>query len=397
MTNSRLINKVLLIIAVVCVVVVGYFVFSRDTILTPTVTLRDIINKATISRKPIVFFIYPDDNKDIWDTVPYSEEPFAGTLTYSEPMSFFDQTKWHGQLGEMTEPALLAVDYRGRTIVLHQGIPSKDKIDEIARTVQGHHETMVAQDVAAKIEFTQIKSIYEQQDYINAMDSLRTFLAVYENTEYEQQARDLLRECSIKPQVIDYLRSNRDVSNRKVLLHKAKEDFRYKRYLNAQQAIGLLMNNFPGTEEAQEAAEIKEKMDAIAREGYQEANELYKQKKYFEAYEKFLSLHEKFRSTHWDLYITGRIKQIEADPEFQKYQKNLELTREAKGVFEHAEKLFEKEQWDQAEQYYNMVLRFYPESRYAFRSQQRLDEMNTLRYSQPTPEPDNNAGAAKEE
>ncbi|MDX9703196.1 MAG: hypothetical protein RBU23_09150 [Candidatus Auribacterota bacterium] len=389
----------LIIVVVVCAIIYG--VLNKiDTPLLPSTQMQDLLNKALVTRKPMIFFIYLPDEKNVWDET-LADQQFAGTfekiLTYKEPVSFFLKTKWNQQIKSLTVPAILAVDYRNRFIRLQEGIPSSEELRSIFADVLLHHELMVAQDIAAKKELDKLKSIVENQQYIDAMDRLRTFLMVYENTECEVQARDLLNDVSVKPQVIEYLRSNRDAANRKVLLHKAQEDFRYKRYFNADRAISFLVQHFPNSEEAQAASEIKQQIDTIARDEFREATDLYNRKQYYQAYEKYLSLHQKFQGTHWDVYISGKIQQMDADPAFATYKERLVKDREAEGIFNRAEQLFEQEQWDQAEQFYNTVLRFHPKSRYAFRSKQRIEEMNTLRYSKPSKKTDDTSIDAKEE
>ena len=158
----------------------------------------------------------------------------------------------------------------------------------------------------------------------------------------------------------------------------------------------MLIQRFAKSEEANEARKLKDQIDEIAREEFKEAALLYDNKKYYEAYEKYLSLHKKFQGTHWDVYISGKIQQIDADPEFAQYKEKRAKDREMESLFNQAERLFEQENWDQAEQFYNTVLRFYPKSRFAFRSKKRIEQMNTLRYSKPPEEQDNTSDAKEE-
>ena len=140
----------------------------------------------------------------------------------------------------MDEPALLAVDYRNNQITMHEGLPDADQLRKVFDEVFAYHDEMIDHDAAAKKELAGLKSIIDEQRYVDAMEGLRKYLMVYENTECESQARGLLNQISTKPQVIEYLRVNRDSSNRKVLLYKAQEDFRYKHYFNAYRAINLV-------------------------------------------------------------------------------------------------------------------------------------------------------------
>ncbi len=386
---------IVFIVAAVCAVII----YSVVVNMPPMIKMQDVVRKSYVARKPIVFLIYPAKEKSIWDTLRNDQQLtdlFDKVHVYTQPVSFFEDSKWKEKVHGLNEPALLAVDYRNNLITMHEGLPDIDQLRDMFKEVFAYHDEMIAYDAIAKKELETVQKIIEEQRYVDAMQRLRTYLMVYENTELEAQARGLLNQISTKPQVIEYLRVNRDTSNRKVLLYKAQEDVRYKRYFNAYRAITMLTQHFPKTEEAKEASKLKEQIDEIAREEFKEASVLYDNKKYYEAYEKYLSLHKKFQGTHWDVYISGKIQQIDADPEFAAYKENRAKDREMESIFNQAERLFEQENWDQAEQVYNTILRFYPKSRFAFPSKQRIKQMNTLRYSKPPEEHDNSTDAKEE-
>ena len=87
---------IFLVFAVVCSAIVYRVVVDMPGI----VQMQDIVRKAYVARKPVVFLIYPAKEKGVWDALrndPQLTDLFDQVHVYTQPTSFFEDSKWKGQ------------------------------------------------------------------------------------------------------------------------------------------------------------------------------------------------------------------------------------------------------------------------------------------------------------
>lgn len=384
-------RKVLLstgIIVVLSLVITGIYILFNNK--TPVVKKEDsntyqrILAEVLQKKKPLVVFVYgnKNDQNALHELAerPAVKDKLSQCLSKTVKTSMVKQQ--YSDLFTATETGVLFLNFKGERIDFTSGIPVDTALISLIDKLLDNHNKLIAREKSAGKEFLKARSVYQTKKYILAMEQLRKFLMVYGDSEYAREARSLLQQCSETPDVTEYLNQNRDKTNRKVLFNEAEENFSYHRFFQAEKAVTMIITSYPGTEEAQKAQEIKKKIEEYGREKYKEANKLYQQKRFDEAKEAFLSLHEQFKGTNWDLFISGKITQIEGDPEYAKYKKQVKINREAKTTFKKAEKQFAAKNWQIAQAFYAEIVKFYPQSEYVETAKKRIKEIDDLRYNE---------------
>jgi len=351
-----------------------------------------IIDEAKARTVPIAFFVYTcSKDKKKWIELtgdPQVKEKISMFIVKIVPVRFI-KNQFPEYYSKNPVSSLMICDYKGRKISYHKGIIDKETLLTAIANALDYHEKLILSDQAAKKEFFKVKSVYDSKKYIIAMEKLRNYLYIYANSDYAKDVRAMLNSASQTPQVLDYLKENRDKTNLRLLLDRLKENYEYKRFFNVERIVSAIQQTNPGTQEAQQAQEIKEKMEEYAREKFKEINELYEKKYFIEAIEAYESLRTQFKGTHWELFIAGKIQKIQGDPQYHEYMKNAQSNREAKNILRRADESFENKNYDMAEQYYSAIIRFYKDSLFVQKAKQQINEINRLR-NMPAEEPANN-------
>lgn len=378
---------VLIVIAVISLACLIFFPFIKST------PFPDVINKASLTASPMIFFVYPDKLKNEWRDVIRDEQIkkiLEKFISQNVKSGYFLSTAWAPLFSEMKSDGLLILNYKGEKIDFYARFTPLGELVSIMENALEANAGLIAKEKQIRKKFETIKMIFDDAKYLESMRQLRKFLSVYSNSECAVEARDLLQECAKKPEIITHLKNNRDAANRKKMLYQVKESFEYKKYFNSEKLIGIILSNYPNTKEAQEAEKIKEKIAFYAQTKFKEANKLYSQRKYDQALEAYTLLHDQFKGTHWDLFISGKLQQIQADKNYRKYRDEQVRKYEALHIFRRAEKAFKTNQWDMAQRLYTSIMRFYPDTEFVKKSEQRIKKMNELRYN-VLPQKDNDS------
>ena len=280
-------------------------------------------------------------------------------------------------------PGFVLIDYKERFVQYRQGIPEQDELRTLLNDTYLFNETLLEEEKKIGAEFEDIKTVFQKGKYILAMERLGTFIALYGDSAHVEDARRLLTQVSYTDAVKQYQDQHRDKNNRKVLLHEAEKYYQYKRYFNANHAISLLLSTYRGSEEAKKAEELKQTIEKEIADKFKAATMLYRHKKFDEVMDAYLSLNEQLRGTHWQLFVSGKIKQLRGDKEYLRYLEQAQQNREAKSLYRKGEKLLVDGKWDLAEHYYSEIIRFHSESDYFARARQRIMDIEKLRYDQP--------------
>ncbi|GEM_PF-2976906 len=352
----------------------------------------ELIEEAKTKNMPLAFFVYTSSkDKKAWNEIVNDtqlKDQLNRFITKVVPVKYI-KNQFPEYYSKNPSTSLMICDHKGKKISYNKGISDKESISVALSNALDYHKKLMIELACAKKEFFKVKSIYDSKKYILAMEQIRNYLYIYKNTDYGQEARELLNSASQTPQVLDYIKQNRDMTNLKALVYQAKECFEYKRYYALERIVAAIQQTNPGTDEAKEVQKLKEEMEKIGREKYKEANDLYNKKYFMEAIEAFESLRTRFKGTHWDLFISGRIQQIQNDPEYKHYMDDLQSNKEAKNIIKRADEAFNTKNFAMAEQYYFSVIKFYAKSPYVDRAKQRINDINRLR-NQPAEEPANN-------
>ena len=370
----------LIIILLFAVCTLFFFPFSRP------VPFPDVINKAVLSTSPVIFFVYPDKQKNEWKNVLADEKIIKlqeQFISQNVKNKYFASTSWAPLLTELKTCALLVLNYQGEKIDFYARLTPVDELESIMETAVMENTELIAREKEIRKKFDDIEAVFDNGKYLAAMRQLRSFLAVYSDSDSTLDAKDLLYECSKKSEVITYIKKNKEKINIKKLLYQVNESYQYKKFFHAEKICGIIISNYPNTDEAKEAQEIKNKIAEYAQEKFKAANKLYQDRKYDQALEAYSSLHEQFKGSHWDLFISGKIQQIQSNKDYREFRDDQEREYEALHIFRRAEKAFEMNSWDLAERLYTSIVRFYPDTEYLEQSKKQLKRMNELRYKVP--------------
>lgn len=378
------ITKTFILSSISIALVVGFFViFDKCPFLRKAGVshIAEILNEAKHKRVPSVFFIYSDrEEKRDWTKLVEEKEVdlqldkfLYGIVSVSSFSELYTDL-----FEDDTAKGLLVVDFKGEKRFFEQRFLSSAELLNILNEMLVLNNEMVKQEHIAKKESIKINKTFKSQQYLSAMRQCRKFLSIYSNTEVSSEIRTLLNECGDKPEVVKHLENNRDLSNRKMLLHSAKEAMEYKKYYTFLRIVAMLEQKYPGTEEAEEAKKLKMEMELESREKFKKANDFYVGKKFARAMEAYEAMHRNYKGTHWDLFISGKIQQMMSDPQYQKYLKQVELNHQAKVVFKQAEKHFEIKRYDLALKFYHEIIKLYSKSKYILRAKQRIEEIQNM-------------------
>jgi hypothetical protein len=175
-------------------------------------------------------------------------------------------------------------------------------------------------------------------------------------------------------------------------LQKAQEIIEAKKYLEAYEALALVKEDFQGLAPAQEAEKqmaqldgdpvIKKEMDRArldrkARPHYDRAVKYEEQGRHYLAYMTYKSIVECFADCSSGDEAAARIKEMEADPALMKTIKAEEKKLEAKKTFEMAENLEKNGLIDKALIYYQKLLDEFPDSYYAKKAREKIEELSS--------------------
>ena len=346
----------------------------------------DVLNKAVLTASPIIFFVYPDKQENEWQDFLKDEQIASLSdkfVSQNVKSKYFNSTVWSPFLSDLKSSALLVLNYKGEKIDFYARLTPVDELTAIMETALIENAELIAREKEIRVKFNDIKKVFDEAKYLNAMRQLRSFLAIYNNSESTTEARTLLHECSKKPEVITYIKSNKEKANIKKMLYQAKEFYQYKKFFNAEKLSGIIISNYPNTEEAKEAQEIKNNIAKYVQTKFKKANKFFVEHKYDQAIEEYSALHEQFKGSHWDLFISGKLQQLQGDKDYRKFRDEQQRKYEALHIFRRAEKAFNKNSWDLAERLYTSIVRFYPDTEFIDQSKQKLKQMNELRYKVP--------------
>ncbi len=386
-TGEPMSNKILYGIPIfIFVLIIGIYisVYHKIPVLNSLVPRQysEIVKQARLERKPIVFFVYAtSEEKSLFNQLTKNEavkKRLSMVLSEYVKSPYFKNT--FSDLFRHTQTAILITDFKGDKCGFIKGIPAEQDFMNALDEALKKNDDLNRLERTAKKEFYKIKAVYDSKKFIMAMEKFHKYLYIYSDSDYASKARSLLHECSRKPEVTDYLAHNRDVTNRKVLLHEAEKNFQYHRFFQAGRMLDTIIKTFPDSEEAVQAKEIKNKIEQFGREHFQAANKLYSQKKFHEAKEAYLSLHEKFKGTHWDLFIAGKLKELEVDKEYLAFMEQEKINRRTKSIFKKAERHFSLKHWEVAKMYYLEIVKYYPSCQYVDQSKNRIDEIEQIQY-----------------
>lgn len=369
------------IIAAICIIVCGV-IYSVFFIAGSRPPLELLLEESAQQRFPLAVYAYASEtDKKTWNSLCADagiKKMLARFITGIIPLEEIPATIGSISLSP-SGPGILIVDYRKKNVLFEQNIVTADQLAAILDDALYFHKTLVESDRRIDEAFENAVTTYNKGRAILAMEQLGTFIALYSDSEHVVEARRMLSKLSRTDAVKEYMEKHREANNRKVLLHQAKEYYTYKRYFNATHALSLLMTNYRGTEEAKEAETLKKQIEQDVRDRFQAANLLYRQKKFNEALDAYLSLNEQLRGTPWQLFVSGKIKELRGDKEYQDYLLEIQRAREVKNLYQKAEKQLIAGQWDIAAQFYTEIIRFYPDSEYTARAKQRILDIEKLR------------------
>ncbi len=359
-------------------IVIGFFIIFGDGISFFEMgrgRIEKVLKESKLKRVPVIFFAYSNrEEKRGWRGLVAQNEVVGALddfLSVIVPASLLDIFSVDGM-------GVLFVDFKGKKRFFEKRFLSSDEFLVFLTKMWDINQKMLKREHIAKKESIKINKIFREQKYLSAMRQCRKFLAVYSNTETAGAIRNLLDKCADKPQVKKHLDENRDIANRKLLLHSAQEANEYKEYYKFLRIVSMLEQKYPGTEEAKEAKKLKAEMEKDSRRKFKEANEFYMKKKFARAMEAYEAMHRNYKGTHWDLFISGKIQQLTADPQYQKYLKQVDIDYEAKVLFKQAEKHFKNKRYNLALKFYHEIVKLYSRSKYLIRAKQRIEEIQNI-------------------
>ncbi|MEW6535474.1 MAG: hypothetical protein AB1454_07610 [Candidatus Auribacterota bacterium] len=375
-------KRVLFFVILLCVVLTGVTILVTHRVPFAPLTMETVFEQAYSSRKPLVVGVYSSHKQ---------REMLRGLFAKKEldndqetcmfrvlAVERLDEN--YRDMVDSEDPVLVMFTFRGDDAAIIEGIPDMLELRGLLNELYGRNAQSLRELEEEQKQFYTARKLFEEQKYIQAMKQIRSFLYIYGSSEYTEEARDLLSRISETDAVKHHIDETQAKNVRRALLHQAKENMLFRRYFQAERILASLINSYAGTDEAKKAEELKQEIDTVARDGFRDANELYRAGNYYEALEAFSALHEQFKGTHWDLYIAGKIKLIEADPRFAESREKDTVNRQAKLRFEKAEEFFKTGTYDVAKLYYIEIARFYPNSDYTKRAKQRLAEIEEILY-----------------
>lgn len=393
-----MLRKYLSFSIIVLIVCAGLYVLIHNKLPFQSVlsgpSVSNIKEDALRTEKPAVllFFTTPEERQELdsliesEDIIPYHDRINLHFIPHSVLFESYSNSIANVSYG------VLLLNFRSRDAAVIEGLPPSTELSGLLDALIERNDEALKAYHAEKKAFFMAKHLVDDKQYVQALDNLRTFLYAYIDSDYASEARQMLNKVMKSDEVTEHLAGNRDATNRKILLRKAKESIDYHQYLQAERIIAALTTTYPDSDEAQEATAMKQKLDEYARTSFQDANKLYQQNKFIEAFEAFQSLHRQFKGTHWDLFISGKLKLIESDPAFQNHLKRTKNEIKAERRFRNGEKFFKAGNYDIAQMYYMEIIRLYPQSEFVTRAKERISHIDELKYQQKygTTEKENN-------
>lgn len=189
-------------------------------------------------------------------------------------------------------------------------------------------------------------------------------------------ARDGVRELENDPDARGIIEKEKVRKEAMVYLRKALDCLNRKEYGLAWAFYQKIEKECPESGMKDSVDLGLEKIDRVANEYFNKAKKSFDEKKYEASLDQYQWIVKRFAGSIYEAQANEKLEEIKKDPFVVTYFESKQDEDAADGLWQMANNLYEAGEKDSAKEYFQELLRKYPNSTYAERSREKLKDIN---------------------